>query len=340
MIALTGGGTGGHLSIVKALKNALNKRDIKPIYIGSVRGQDKSWFEHDDGFSEKIFLDSQGVVNKQGIGKLNSLKNIIKSAAACRKIFKEYQISDVICVGGYSAAPASFATIFNDVNLYIHEQNASIGKLNKILKPFAKEFFSSYDERSKIKDYPVDMAFFTKKKDISELRTIIFLGGSQGAKAINTLAMSLAKKLDEKNIRIIHQCGKQNFEETAKFYRQHGIKADVFDFSTNIIDKISQADFAISRSGASTLWELCALGIPSLFIPYPYAAGDHQYFNAKVLADLGLAILKRENEINPETILDEIMAVNLKTVSEDLKKHIAPNGAEKIVDFILNNKYI
>lgn len=336
MIALSGGGTGGHLSIVRALKNALNQRGIKPIYIGSKNGQDMAWFEHDEGFSDKIFLDSQGVVNKKGLSKLHSLNEIIKSAVICRKIFKKHQITDVISVGGYSAAPASLATIFNDVNLYVHEQNAAVGRLNKILRPFAKEFFSSYDEKSKIKDYPVDMSFFAQTKEINLLKTVIFLGGSQGAKAINTLAMNLAKELSEKGIRIIHQCGKKNFEETAKFYSEHGIEADVFDFDPNLIEKISAADFAISRSGASTLWELCALGIPSLFIPYPYAAGDHQYYNAKELFDQGLALLKRENEIDPKTILDEITNVDLQTVSQNLKNHIAPNGAEKIVDFVLS----
>jgi UDP-N-acetylglucosamine--N-acetylmuramyl-(pentapeptide) pyrophosphoryl-undecaprenol N-acetylglucosamine transferase len=336
-IAITGGGTGGHLSIARALKNELNKKGIKPIFIGSNAGQDKSWFEKEDGFSEVYFLNSQGVVNKKGLKKITSIIDILKSSLTCRKIFKKYQIKDLICVGGYSGAPASLATIFSDINLYIHEQNATMGRLNKLLKPFAKEFFSSYDENSKIKDYPVDNIFFQNSKISTKLKTIIFLGGSQGSSAINNLALSIATKLTEKDIKIIHQSGKNDFKKVKEFYHSHNIDADVFDFSKNIVEKISKADFAISRSGASTLWELCALCIPSLFIPYPYAAGDHQYFNAKVLADKNLALVKREGEIKDTDIVEKIQNLDLENISKKLKDTIQPNGAKKIIDYILEH---
>ena len=335
MIALSGGGTGGHLSIIKALKNALNAKGIQPVYIGSNSGQDRAWFEKEDGFSQKYFLNSQGVVNKKGFKKIASLAQIFKSASTCRDIFKEHNIKSLISVGGYSAAPASFATIASRVDLYIHEQNAAMGRLNKIIKPFAKEFFSSYDDNSKVKDYPVDISFFQNRKNIKELKTIIFLGGSQGSRAINLLAMELAKELNQRGINIIHQTGKNEFEKIKSFYEQNNLKADVFDFSSKLIEKISKADFAISRSGASTLWELCALGIPTLFIPYPYAAGDHQYYNAKNLADKKLALLKREDEIEAKKILQEIEQLNLEEISSNLKKEINPNGAMKIIEEII-----
>ncbi len=335
MIALSGGGTGGHLAIVRALKNALNQKGIEPIYIGSNRGQDRSWFEDESGFSKKYFLDSQGVVNKKGIKKLISLYEILKSSSTCRAIFKEHNIKSLVSVGGYSAAPASFATMANSVNLYIHEQNAAMGRLNKILKPFAKEFFSSYDKNSKIRDYPVNISFFRHQKEITKLNTIIFLGGSQGAKAINELAMKLAEQLQKKGVKIIHQTGKNDLKRVKDFYINKNIEADVFDFSPNLIDKISKADFAISRAGASTLWELCALGIPTLFIPYPYAAGDHQYYNAKSLVDKNLAMLKRETQIKPNTLLKEIESLDLKAISRRLRDEINPNGAMKIIEYII-----
>ncbi len=335
MIALSGGGTGGHLSIIKALKNALNTKGIRPVYIGSNSGQDRAWFEDEDGFSQKFFLNSQGVVNKKGFKKVASLARIFKSASTCRDIFKEHNIKSLISVGGYSAAPASFATIISRVDLYIHEQNAAMGRLNKVLKPFAKEFFSSYDDNSKVKDYPIDTSFFQNRKSVKELKTIIFLGGSQGSKAINSLAMDLSKELDKRGINIIHQTGKNEFKKIKSFYEQNNLKADVFDFSSKLIEKISKADFAISRSGASTLWELSALGIPTLFIPYPYAAGDHQYYNAKTLADKELALLKREDKIEAKKILQEIEQLNLEEISSNLKKEIKPNGAMKIVESII-----
>ena len=89
MIAITGGGTGGHLKIAKVIKEELNKRDIKPIYIGSTTGQDKTWFELDKGFSKKYFLNSSGVVNKKGVNKLKSLGNIVQLSFEAKKILKE-----------------------------------------------------------------------------------------------------------------------------------------------------------------------------------------------------------------------------------------------------------
>ncbi len=335
MIVITGGGTGGHLAIAKALKNELNKRGIKPVYIGSTKGQDRAWFENDNGFKKSYFLESQGVVNKKGLNKFKALTAIFNSSLTCKDIFKKENITKVICVGGYSAAPASFASLISKTDLYIHEQNAVMGRLNKILKPFAKEFFSSYEEKSKVKDYPVDYRFFENKKEIKELKTIIFLGGSQGSKTINDLALSLAKELQKRDINIIHQCGKNEYERVKEFYKTNKIEADLFDFHPNLYEKLIKTDFAISRAGASTLWELTALGIPTLFIPYPYAAGDHQYHNAKALYDKNLALLKRENEIDFKTVLEEILKLDIATINKKLKDEISPNGAKKIIDIIL-----
>ena len=189
MVAITGGGTGGHLAIANALKEELNNRGLKPIFIGSQNGQDKSWFANDNGFEKTYFLDSKGVVNKRGLKKLLVLKDILASAFTCKDIFKTHDVKAVFCVGGYSAAPAAFASLLTRTPLYIHEQNAVVGTLNKLLKPFAKEFFSSYDKNSKVKEYPVSDKFFNSRRIRKELKTIIFLGGSQGANFINELAM-------------------------------------------------------------------------------------------------------------------------------------------------------
>jgi UDP-N-acetylglucosamine--N-acetylmuramyl-(pentapeptide) pyrophosphoryl-undecaprenol N-acetylglucosamine transferase len=132
MIAITGGGTGGHLVIAKSIKEELNKQGIKPVFIGSTYGQDRAWFEDDEGWEEKYFFDTSGVVNKKGIKKLLSLTNILNYSFKTRKIFKKHNIKKVFSVGGYSAAPASFGAIMFNKPLFIHEQNAYMGKLNKI----------------------------------------------------------------------------------------------------------------------------------------------------------------------------------------------------------------
>lgn len=334
MIAITGGGTGGHLSIAKAVCEEYNRRGIKPIYIGSTNGQDRKWFENYDGFSKRFFLSTNGVVNKKGFKKLSSLTNIIKHSLRCKQIFKQEGVSEVFSVGGYSAAPASIASIYTRKKLYIHEQNAISGRLNALLKPFAKEFFGSFANASKHLSYPVSERFFIRSKIREELKSIIFLGGSQGARFINNFALSLAPDLNDMGIKILHQCGDAEYEKIKKSYEKMGIKVDLFAFSKELDVKMSEADFAVSRSGASSLWELVASNLPALFIPYPYAAKDHQYFNAKDLYERKLCFLKRENELNEKEALKIIKSADIKSMSSGLRDCIDANGVKDIVDSI------
>ncbi|MDD3325045.1 MAG: UDP-N-acetylglucosamine--N-acetylmuramyl-(pentapeptide) pyrophosphoryl-undecaprenol N-acetylglucosamine transferase [Sulfurospirillaceae bacterium] len=337
MIAITGGGTGGHLVIAKALKEEFNKLGIKPIYIGSSKGQDKLWFENSEGFEDKYFLNSQGVVNQKGLKKLISLFYVLKLLFTCRDIFKKHNIKKVICVGGYSAAPASICAVILGKKLYIHEQNAISGKLNTLLKPFAKAFFSSYNTLSPCSDYPVNQTYFNYARIRKEFKNIIFLGGSQGANSINVLAMQMAPILKKHDIGIIHQTGSKEFDEVNTFYKNNDIKADVFAFSDTLAQKMAEADFAISRSGASTLWELCACGLPSLFIPYQHAAKNHQYHNVLPLLKDNLAQLRMQNDLNPDKIWQSIKNLNLELISQNLMTKIKPFGAKKIVDYIMEN---
>jgi len=332
-VAITGGGTGGHLTIAKAIKEELNLRGIRPLFIGSTYGQDRAWFEEDEGWEAKYFLETSGVVNKKGLAKLGALKDIFKATMKARSLITTQKMDVVFSVGGYSAAPASFAALMMKKDFYMHEQNAVMGRLNKLLLPKARMLFSSYHD-SVIKDYPVRDIFFQNARVRKKINTIIFLGGSQGASAINDFALMVAEELDNKGIKIIHQCGKRDLEKCQKFYHDKSINAEVFDFSKELEGKIKEADFAICRAGASTVWELTASGLPALFIPYPYAAGDHQYHNAKFLVDKKLAILQREDTLDTE-ILKQIESLDLAGVSSALQKMISPDGARKIVDVIV-----
>ncbi len=334
-IAITGGGTGGHLSIAKAIKEELNSRGIDPIFIGSSYGQDEAWFSKDRGFSKKCFFDTSGVVNKKIIAKMVSLGNILKYSFKCKSIFKKNEIDIVFSVGGYSAAPASFASILYDKKLFIHEQNAIMGKLNKLLSPFASEIFSSYADKSSLKYYPIRNIFFKNARVRESVKTVIFLGGSQGATAINNYAMKVARELSNRGIKIIHQSGKLDYQKLQTFYKNEDIEADLFNFSDHLEDKIKEADFAVSRAGASTLWELSASGIPALYIPYPYAAANHQYFNAKFLVDKKFAFIKEEKFLKESDLFNSISS-DITSISRGLKEITDPNGAKEIVDKILS----
>lgn len=334
-VVITGGGTGGHLKVAKAFVKEFSSRGIHPIFIGSTTGQDKSWFDHDTDLKKAIFLDTSGVVNKDFFGKMKSLFKIYQAMRHCQEVYDKVDVKVVISVGGFSAAPATFASIFkDDCKLYIHEQNSVIGKLNKITSRFARELFSSYTKDSKVKDYPVDTVFFEEARIRERIKTIIFLGGSQGAVFINEFALKVAFELNKMGITIIHQTGKHDYARVSKKYGELGINADVFDFDKNIVNKMSKADFAVSRSGASTLWELSANALPTLFIPYPYAAKDHQYYNAKFLLEKNLCFIKRENELKEEYFF-KCLKEDIHMMSKGLVNSILLDGVKSMVDIIL-----
>jgi len=337
-IVITGGGTGGHLKVAQVFMNEFYKRGYKAIYIGSKNGQDKQWFEQERKLQKALFLDSKGVVNKNFWGKIKALFQIVKLALYCNEIFDKLKVTKVISVGGYSAAPATFGAIMTSgCKLYIHEQNSRMGKLNALTSYFATEVFSSYDINSRVRDYPVDAKFFDEARIRKNVKTIIFLGGSQGAKSINNFALKVASQLTSMGISIIHQTGKEDFARVSQKYQTMDIQADVFDFCNNIEQKMAKADFAVSRSGASTLWELSANALPTLFIPYPYAAQNHQYYNAEFLVNKGLAFVKTESELTQDFFFD-CLKKDLAQMSKGLAESIMSDSIEVIVDIILNEK--
>lgn len=332
-IVMTGGGTGGHLAIIKAVKEHLKGEEL--IYIGSTGGQDKQWFEEDDDFSYRYFLETRGVVNQGALGKIKSLFMMFKATLRAVKLLRKHQAKVVFSVGGFSSAATAFAAKVLRIPLVIHEQNAALGSLNKMLKPYAAEFISSYLEESPIKAYPIKEIFFENARIRHEVKTVIFLGGSQGAKAINALALEMAAGLQEKGIRIIHQAGEKNLDDIKAAYADLGIKAEVFGFTTKLAEHMKEADFAIARAGASTLWELSATALPTLFIPYPYAASDHQYYNAQFLVQKDLAWLMREDEIEREKVLG-LMDKTLDVKSQGLIEAVEKEGSKKIATLLKN----
>lgn len=348
-VAITGGGTGGHLSIARALGVECAKRGFKPIYIGSQSGQDKVWFESIDIFSEKYFLNSTGVVNKRGFGLIKSLFLQLKAVFQSLQILKKHNIDFVISVGGFSAGGASGAAILWRIPLFIHEQNSIIGTLNKALAPFAKAVFGSFELGLKNfvrTAYPINDIFAKTARVREKVGTILFLGGSQGAVAINDFALQLAPELLKRNIKIIHQCGAKDFERVKKAYNDSlgdcvGFDDDanqnirLFAFDKNIVRFIESADLCVSRAGASSLWELVANALPCYFVPYPFAAKNHQLYNALFLRKQGLCEVVEQKDLSAKAFLAYLDSANFAEISANLANLKSKNGAEEILDLIL-----
>ena len=330
---ITGGGTGGHLVIAATLLEALLKRGHEAIFIGSVSGQDRMWFQNGSAFKQTHFLDTTGVVNKKGLVKLMALFQIFRAFFQSRTLMKHYQPDALISVGGFSAAPASLAALSKRIAFFIHEQNAVEGRLNRLLKPYARAFFSSYDEHSPVQGYPVSEKVFVDARIRTSVKTIIFLGGSQGAQFINNLALKLAPELRIRGIRMIHQCGERDYERVNAAYQKQGVDVELYAFTKELPRLLAESDLAVSRSGASTLWELCANGLPAFFVPYPYAAGDHQFYNADFLVQKGLGWCEREANITTEMLL-ELLSEDLQSKSEQLMALSEKDAAVHIIQTI------
>jgi len=329
-ICITGGGTGGHLMIAQALAEAGVNEGHELIFIGSTKGQDRKYFESHSDFSHVYFLETIGVVNQKHIWKFVALFKVFRGFFKARSILKKHNIQATYSVGGFSAAPASLASISKFIPFFIHEQNAVEGRLNKLLKPFAKRFISAYDNNSVIKGYPVKDIFFKTARVRESLKTIIFLGGSHGAKAINDLALSTCRELNDRGIKIIHQAGEADFERVKKEYKALHVEAEIFSFTKELDSLIAKSDLAISRAGASTLWELTANGCPALYVPYPYAAGDHQYYNARFIVEHDLGWCEREGDNLKEKLLS-VIDEDLKVRSEKLLEYSQKDVAKKMI---------
>ncbi|RDU64683.1 undecaprenyldiphospho-muramoylpentapeptide beta-N-acetylglucosaminyltransferase [Helicobacter sp. MIT 14-3879] len=339
-LLITGGGTGGHLSIARTLAFECKNRGINVFYIGSTSGQDKLWFDNNENFTKTYFLNTTGIVNKKGVKKINALNLMLKAILESKKILKQNNINAVISVGGFSAGGGAIAAIINKIPLFIHEQNAIFGKLNSILSPFAKNVFSSFEIKSNkfIKtSYPINDEFFKYARKREQIKTILFLGGSQGAMAINDFAINLANDLLKRNIKIIHQCGINDFNRVKKEYQKMGLdsKISLFSFDNALINRMTEADFCVSRAGASSLWELCANNLPTFFIPYPFAAKNHQYFNALFLKKLNLCEVIEQKDLNKDIFLKYLDSINLRKISRGLSTIISANGAKQIIDKVL-----
>lgn len=332
-IVFTGGGTGGHLVIALSLAHAAIARGHRVIFIGSTSGQDRQWFSDSILFEEAYFLETTGVVNKKGLGKVAALWKVFKAVVKSRDIIRNFKADTVVSVGGFSAAPAAIASLSLRTPLFIHEQNAVTGKLNSLLRPYATGFYSSYEEGESHCDYPVSEIYFNNARLRDSVKTIIFLGGSQGAKFINDLALEIGPWLKERGISIIHQCGALSQESVRHAYHELGIDAEVYGFTNQIAQLIERSDFAVSRSGASTLWELCASKVPAFYIPYPSAAADHQYHNARYVIDHKAGWCERQGEKIIDKLKEAIMS-DIRGKSEVLGILIAPDGAKKIIEKI------
>jgi len=267
-----------------------------------------------------------GLQKRFSLDTLRVLAGLLKSIWQVRRILKEGNFQVIFTTGGYIAAPAIVAAKTLGIPVIIHEANALPGKVARLLTPWCQSIaigFASASQHLKgrktiFTGTPVRSEFFTPQPlDLpipENVPLIVAMGGSQGAVTLNQLVRESAPAWLEKGAWVVHLTG-NNDPDFASFTHPQYI---AMPFYHNMAGLLQRANLAISRSGASALTELAVTKTPALLIPYPFAAEDHQSFNARVFTSVGAGLSFRQSELTPDLLQSKVL--HLLTSPDELVK--------------------
>lgn len=353
---ITGGGTGGHIYpaiavIEELVRTGVSKKDI--YYIGN-----KNNLEFQIAKSKDLNFLSYNV---SGMPRKISLKLLLFFLKLFSAIFVafyytiKYKPDVVFATGGYVCAPILFVAKVLKIPYVLHDCDARPGIVSRIFSSGAKAVslaFESAKDYTKCKNYhclgnPIRDDFKKLSKEdarkILNLKNnfvILIMGGSSGAKKINESALAIVEKYKNcSNIEIIWQTGKKNYDDVKNELVQIPQNLILRPYFENMAIPLMASDVAISRAGSLSLSELCAAGLPSLLVPYPYAAADHQRINAKKMCELGASVYLDDNDCNPSTLLLALEALisdkqKLSDYAKRAKENAKYNAASEIVKLI------
>ena len=340
-IIIAGGGTGGHIFPAIAIANALKKLD-ESITILFVGAKGKMEMEKVPQAGYKIQgLDIAGFNRSSLIKNIGLPGKLFRSFLQVRSIFKKFKPDAVIGVGGYSSFPVLRFAQARRIPTFIHESNSFAGKSNKLLGRKATKVFVASDEMQQffppekilvtgnpVRPDIVNVATLLKKDalaffNLSEgKKTVLIVGGSLGARSINEAIERGLDDLTAAGLQLIWQTGKT---DAARWKAAAEGKQNVWvsDFITQMQNAYAAADIVISRAGAMAIAELCVVKKPVLFVPYPFAAEDHQTVNAKNLVSKNAALMIKDSEAGEKVIAAILALANDEEEQEALKKNIS-----------------
>lgn len=351
-IVLAAGGTGGHFFPAIALAEELAK-SVPNIHLITDRRCEKYITKNMPviPYITDLHIKMSGIFNK--------IKSIYQLITACIKtmiLFFKLKPSVVIGFGGYPSFPAMLAASFFKIPIIIHEQNCFLGKSNRIFAKKAKVIALSYKETTNVSSAYKDKIIYTgdiiretiknlpeKQSFNSKVFNIFVFGGSQGAHIFSTLipeAIQFLKKLaPEIKIRITQQVTDEYKLQILQTYKKIGIECELENFFYNIHDIYLNSDLVIARSGASTIAELTTIGLPAIFIPFPYSAEDHQTFNAMALVKDNASWCYNQKDITPEILAKKLYElITNRNVIQHASKNLLKrktNGTKYLTDTVL-----
>jgi len=355
-ILITGGGTGGHLFPGIAIAESLVDKDPQTRILFVSRGND---FEK-RVLSEKGFaleaIDVEGIKGRGIVAKLKSLFKLPKAILRSIVILRSFRPVLVVGMGGYSSGPVALAAWILGIKVVLHEQNLRPGITNRILSCFADRIYVSFhgtkaglnSEKIRMVGNPVRKEILESARSLDEHEneldqtgddgiTIVILGGSQGAHSINMAVIEALPYLaPDRKYHFIHQTGSADQAIVKDTYAKLGISGVVQPFFHEMASLYQKADLLICRAGATTVAEVTSIGKSVIFVPYPFAADNHQVLNAKALVDEGAAEMITEDMLSGKKLAERIesLAGNPERINEMKKRSRrfgCPEAAEEII---------
>lgn len=354
---IAGGGTGGHIFPAIAIANALKKTDntIEILFIGA---KGKMEMEKVPQAGYKIEgLDIAGFNRSSLIKNIGLPLKLLKSFVQVRSIFKKFRPDGVIGVGGYSSFPVLRFAQARNIPSFIHESNSFAGKANKMLGRKASKIFVATDGMQKffpaqkivvtgnpVRPDIVAVTTINKEEALnffglqSDKKTVLIVGGSLGARSINEAVASGIEDLIKAGLQIIWQTGKT---DAAKWQEVAASKTGIWvsDFIKEMQYAYAAADIVISRAGAMAIAELCVVKKPVLFVPYPFAAEDHQTVNAQNLVKKNAALMVKDSDAKEKVVSTIIALAKDEAKQKELKENIArlaiTDADKKVAEAIL-----
>lgn len=352
-LIVTGGGTGGHLFPGISLAQAMMLADpgCEVLFIGTERKIDKTALSN-LGFATRS-IKSQGIKGKSFFAVLKALFQQPLALWEAAGIIRRFKPDLVFGVGGYVTGPVILAARLLGVTTCIHEQNSIPGLANKLLGYIANKIFVSlpgsekYFPASKtilsgnpVRNTILKVSREAKPESGQESSTLLILGGSQGARRLNSLMLEAAENILSKISPppfIIHQTGGHDKDHVQRKYVELGLNARVQDFFSDMAEIYSQADLIISRAGATTLAELTVFHKPVILIPFPFAADNHQEINGQYLVEAGAGLMFRQADLTGDKLGMEIKRVLedkklLTEMAENSGKVARPEATDTIIN--------
>lgn len=351
---LAAGGTGGHMIPAHALAAELRSRSHGVLLITDDRGaRFPGLFE-----SIPVHVLPAGRLGGGPVGWLKALSSVARGRGEAMRLYREHRPDAVVGFGGYPAFPSLLAASAMKIPTVLHEQNAVLGRVNRLIAGEAEAIGTAYDQVDRLKaryagktvlvGNPVRAEIarlgelpFPPFDEFAPLK-ILITGGSQGATVLSEVVpdgLGMLEPSLRRRLQVVQQCRPDDIEKVRAQYTELGIPAELMTYIEDMADKLADAHLFIGRAGASTIAELTAAGRPAILIPFPSATDDHQTANAREMTDAGGARTIQQASFTPEVLKRQIEAlamdpVALNNAAERALSVGRPHAARDLADLV------